>query len=169
MKYFTLFPKTNLEIENKKVVLVDLSIRFKLLDYLKNNQDTLIQLDYEIIEDKRPEQVSYELYNSYAYTWIILTLNNVYNIYEDWVLPQNVLDKRMIKKYGSITNAMNTVVAWYDVNGYEVSSESRLRYRKETAFQRIMKNNSSKKNIKVFTNISVQRIQNDFQAVLKEV
>lgn len=169
MKYFTLFPKTNIEIENKQVVMVDISTRFKLLDYIKKNQDTLIQVDYEIQEEKRPEQVSYELYNSYNYTWIILTLNDVYNIYEDWILPQNVLDKRMIKKYGSIRNAMNTVIAWYDVNGYEVSPESRLRHRKETAFQRIMKENSSKKNIKVFTNISVQRIQNDFQAILKNL
>lgn len=169
MKYFSLLPKTTFELENKEVTMVDISTRFKLLDYIKNNQDTLIQLDYTIKEEMRPEQVTYELYQTYNYTWILLALNSVFNIYEDWVLPQSVVDKRMIKKYGSIRNAMNTPVAWYDKYGYEVSSYSRLKVRTEMAFDRIMKENERKKYIKVFTRISVQRIQNDFQAILKEI
>lgn len=167
MRYFSLFPKTTVEIENKQVSMVDISIRFKLLDYIKNNNETLIKLDYTIEEEKRPEQVSYELYNSYNYTWILLTLNNVYNVYEDWVLPQSVIDKRLIKKYGSIRNAMREVFAWYDENGYEVSPNSRNKKTKKTVFQKVMEENEKRKHIKIFTNISIQRIQNDFQAILK--
>lgn len=169
MRYFSLFPKTTVEIENKQVSMVDISTRFKLLDYIKNNNETLIKLDYTIEEEKRPEQVSYELYNSYNYTWILLTLNNVYNVYEDWVLPQSVIDKRLIKKYGSIRNAMQEVFAWYDENGYEVSPNSRNKKTKKTVFQKVMEENEKRKHIKIFTNISIQRIQNDFQAILKEL
>lgn len=168
MLYFTEFPKTNVLIENKSVTLIDIFARVKLLDYIKNNQDFLIQNDYYIEHEKRPEQISYELYGSYDYTWIILTLNNVYDINTDWVMPQFVLDKRMISKYGSIENANRTVVAWYDRYGYEVSENSKQKVTKETAFQKIMRENELKKNIKVFTTISVKRIQRDFLKLIKD-
>lgn len=168
MKYFTLFPKTTVNIDNKAVSMVDISVRVKLLDYIKNNQDSLLQSDYFIENEKRPEQVSYELYDSYNYTWTILILNNVYNIFEDWVLPQDVIDKRLIREYGSLEEANRKIVRWFDRYGNEVSSRSKGIASYETAFQNIMRENDKKKNIKVFSDISVLKIQNDFKRILKD-
>lgn len=169
MKYFTLFPKTTVQIENKLVPLVDITVRVKLLDYIKKNQDILVQSDYVIEKEARPEQVSFELYESYDFTWTILTLNNVFNIFEDWVQPQSVIEQRLIRQYGSLENANKTIVKWTDQYGYEVSSRSKNKKISESAFQFAMRENDKKKNIKVFSILAVQKVQNDFKRILKQI
>ena len=62
--------------------MIDISVRFKMLDYLKKNNDNLSILKYEIENNERPEEISFEIYDSYDYTWSILLLNNVYNLHE---------------------------------------------------------------------------------------
>lgn len=165
MNYFTLFPKTTLSVENVNVSMVDILTRVKLLDYIKNNNDNLIQYKYTIENELRPEQVSYALYESYDYTWIILILNNVYNVHTDWVLPQTTLEKVIINKYGSIENAYRTTVSWYDKHGYEVSERSENRVTRLSAYDKAMQDNFKKATIQVFTSVAVQKIQNDFKSL----
>ena len=145
MFYFQEFPRTTYNIGGQSVSVVDITVRVKLLDYIKNSRDNLIINDYEIENQKRPEEVSFELYETYDYTWTILILNNVYNIYSDWIRPQELIDKELIKEYGSIENANKVIVSYYDKDGYEVGKTSINKVTSETAFQRIMRENEKKK------------------------
>lgn len=167
MNYFKYFPKTTESIDNTDVSIIDISIRYKLLDYIKTNKDMIIQTGYVVEEEIRPEQVSYELYGSYEYTWILLCLNNVYNIYEDWVQPQSVIDKLLIRKYGSLENSQKKILAWYDRYGYEVSENSKFKVKSVTAYEKILRDNQSKRNIQIFNDVSIQKIQNDFRNTIK--
>lgn len=169
MNYFKYFPKTTESIDNTDVSIIDISIRYKLLDYIKTNKDMIIQTGYVVEEEIRPEQVSYELYGSYEYTWILLCLNNVYNIYEDWVQPQSVIDKLLIRKYGSLENSQKKILAWYDRYGYEVSENSKFKVKSVTAYEKILRDNQSKRNIQIFNDVSIQKIQNDFRNTIKKL
>ena len=167
MFYFRLFPKIEQELENSaKVQLVDISIRSKVLNYLKENNHLTIDT-YLIERDERPEEISYELYSSYDYTWTILVLNNVYNIHEDWFLPQKILDKKILREYGSFANAQQTILSYIDEFGYEVSSLDSKIKKRITAFEKIVKENEEKREVKVFSPEIISRIQFDFESNMK--
>ena len=164
MYFFQEFPKTFYNVKGNPVNLVDITVRVKLLDYIKNNRDNLIINDYEIENEKRPEEVSYEIYEDYEFTWTILVLNDVYSIYTDWVKAQDVLEKDLIRKYGSIENSNNKIIAYYDQYGHEVGATSPSRAKSLTAYEKAIIDNEKRKNIKVFDTIVINRVQVDLSS-----
>ena len=165
MYFFQEFPKTRYAIDGQSVNMVDISVRVKLLDYVKKNQDSLVIINYEIENEKRPEEISFELYDTYDYTWTILLLNDVYSVYKDWVLSQINLDKFITKKYGSIEKENREIVAYYDANGYEVGKTSLGITKTLTAFDKIVKENEAKKTIRVFDPSIINVIQSDLPVI----
>lgn len=56
---------------------------------------------YSIIGDERPDQVSEKFYGSPLYDWVILTTNNILDVYNEWPLSQQAFYDYLIQKYGS--------------------------------------------------------------------
>ena len=105
MQFFSEFPKENFHYKDGySLQLIDIGVRIKLLDYIRdNNLSTVgIRNNYEIVNYKRPEQVCYELYENYDYTWTLLVLNNIYNVYDEWIQPVELVEQKLIKEYGSV-------------------------------------------------------------------
>ena len=167
MLYFKNFPKTVNFVNSKPVFMTDISVRFKMLDYLKKNNEGLSILKYKIENDERPEEISFELYDSYDYTWTILLLNNVYNPHEDWLISEEILDSSVIREYGSLENAQNIFVEFYDEYGYEVSaSDSNVKSR-VSVYEKVFKENRKKEIIDVFDPRIIRKVQNDFESDMK--
>ena len=127
MQFFSEFPKEQFNYKGGySLQLIDIGVRIKLLDYIQNNNLSAVGIrnNYEIVNYKRPEQVSYELYQKHEYTWTLLILNNVYNIYEEWVQLVDLVEQKLIKKYGSIEKANETPVAFYSEFGYEIAEST---------------------------------------------
>lgn len=219
MYFFKDFPKEEFNVGFNRLELIDITTRVKLLDYVKNNKDSLVLLNYEIKNEKKPEQISLELYNTYDYTWTILILNNIYDIYNDWVKPQHVIENELIKKYGSLEEANRIPAHYYSEFGYEIN-ESSMNYCKgqysmrgknytilhqvtenqteayitelnevkikqasidhkgrvfenqgpviETVFEKTMRENDAKKNIRVFDSRIIFRIQTELSQMLSQ-
>tara|TARA_Y100001972_G_C7485354_1_gene246431 strand:- start:110 stop:610 length:501 start_codon:yes stop_codon:yes gene_type:complete len=166
MLYFKLFPKIEYETETSTVSLVDITVRSKVLDYVRNNHHLTIDT-YLIERDERPEEVSFEVYSTFDYTWSILALNKVYNIHLDWFRPQEVLDRQIIREYGSLENAQQTIVEAYDEYGYEVDkSDPNVRSR-VSAFEKIVTENENKREVQVFSPDIISRIHADFESDLR--
>lgn len=56
---------------------------------------------YNIIGDERPDQVSEKFYGSSLYDWVILTTNNILDVYNEWPLSQQAFYDYMLEKYQS--------------------------------------------------------------------
>ena len=56
---------------------------------------------YYIKDDMRPDMVAQELYDDSELDWVILTINNIINIRDQWPLSHNDLYAYMLDKYGS--------------------------------------------------------------------
>lgn len=168
MNFFRNFPKTTMRVENVDVKLIDISIRTKIMDWITKNDEYLIKEKYSLDSEQRPEQASMELYDTTDYTYILLVLNNVYDIYEDWICPSELLDRLIIKKHGSIQNAMRKVYQWYDQYGTEVSPKSPKKYRSLSYYDKLMQDNENKRVIKTLDLASTIRIHNDFAQVLSK-
>lgn len=128
MLFFKEFPKEKFNYNGRySLEIIDITTRIKLLDYVrdhKNLSQAGIRENYEIKDHHRPEEVSYNLYDTYDYAWTILILNNVYNVFEDWVQPQDVIEKRLIREYGSIEKANQEPAGYYTEFGYEIDASS---------------------------------------------
>ncbi len=167
MFYFRTFPKRLQKVDSTQIELIDITIRSKVLSYVKeeakkeNNQGA-VKL-YLNDRYKRPEQISFELYSTYDYTWTILVLNEIYNIHTDWVMPEEVLEKRIRREYGTFDNAQQTFVDFYDEYGYEVSSSDPSVKSRVSAFEKIFLKNEEKKDVKVFDPSIISKIQADFE------
>lgn len=168
MNFFRNFPKTTMRVENVDVKLIDISIRTKIMDWITKNDEYLIKENYSLDREQRPEQASMELYDTTDYTYILLVLNNVYDIYEDWICPSELLDRLIIKKHESIQNAMRKVYQWYDQYGTEVSPKSPKKHRSLSYYDKLMQDNEKKRVIKTLDLASTIRIHNDFAQVLSK-
>lgn len=59
---------------------------------------------YTILGDERPDQVSEKFYGTPLYDWIVLTVNNILDVYNEWPLSQQALYNYLIQKYESEEN-----------------------------------------------------------------
>ena len=59
---------------------------------------------YTIRGDERPDQVADLFYNDPTLDWLILTANNINNVYEEWPKTQYAFNEHLLQKYGSYEN-----------------------------------------------------------------
>lgn len=92
-------------------------------------QNTSFFTKYTIVGDERPDQVSEKFYGTPLYDWVILTVNNILDVYNEWPLSQQALYDYLIQKYESeenlysvkhyktleIRNSLNQIVQKSDV------------------------------------------------------
>lgn len=116
MNLFTLYPKVNYDLNSfDKVRAIDIQASFKIRNYIKNYRGISYQ-PYIIQDGERPDNVSYRLYTDSSYDWLILLVNDMYSIYDDWPKTSAELERYIIAKYGSISNASSTIKYYYDAD-----------------------------------------------------
>jgi hypothetical protein len=54
---------------------------------------------YFLKDDDIPESLSYDVYHNVLHYWSILIINKIVDPFSEWVLPTNVLEKFVDKKY----------------------------------------------------------------------
>lgn len=63
---------------------------------------------YSIVGDERPDQVSEKFYGTPLYDWVILTTNNIIDVYNEWPLSQQAFYDYLIEKYETEENFYQT-------------------------------------------------------------
>lgn len=107
MGYFNRFPLVNYD----KALQVNLTRRISMSNDFKTNP--AVYYEYEIRDDDTPENLADRLYDDAELCWIILQLNSIVNIYEEWPRTQYELDEYINSKYDDPTgihhwNAIST-------------------------------------------------------------
>ena len=96
--------------------------------------------EYVIPDNQRPDNIAYAVYNNPFYDWVILIVNNIGNIYEQWPKNNNELVDYCNKKYNNIYGTHHyETVNFYDSNnnlvlpaGLEVPSDFSFTYSDNT-------------------------------------
>ena len=94
-------------------------------------------------------------------------LNKVYNFREDWLLSGDVFENMIIKKYGSVENAENTILYCLDEYGYEVSTSDKNIKSRVSAYEKLFEENEAKRIIDVFSPNIIRSLQNDFEKSIR--
>jgi len=94
--YPSLLPKSTRSDE--KIRVKNLFRRAKLRT--DANGLTLTQM-YQIPEGERPEMTAEKLYEDPELDWVVLTVNNIVSVRDQWPLTNNELQNYLLEKYGS--------------------------------------------------------------------
>ena len=80
------------------VLAKNLFRRIKIRDDLS---DVILGFEkYTIKNNQRPDQVADEVYGNVNYDWVILLVNNIINVYDEWPMTEQELYNYMVRKYG---------------------------------------------------------------------
>jgi len=109
-EYFTNFPKIRYNFREKGkeyVTVTDITKRVRLKQQMLSNISS--SFVYRIENGERPDMLSYRIYGSVDYTWLILLMNDIIDPYYDWPLTDDNFNSYIKQKYGSILSARNTI------------------------------------------------------------
>ena len=191
LSFFKNYPVKELKQDGVTRSIVDLS------RYVRSSNDLLLKkyeyFDYEINGSERPDQVSYKVYGSIEFYWVILVTNNIRNIWTDWPLGQNEFESYIVKKYGSIAAAQDSTyrnIAQQDIykastaslpeliiaNGEAidattisnytlVGSPSNVDYRITSDYEREVDLNNAKRNIKLVKKSLVSTMRDELKTL----
>lgn len=109
-KYFKNFPLINYDGK----LLRNIMLKSAFIGNL-NLGDTEFYT-YEVKDGERPTTVAFNYYGSIDYVWLVFLSNQISDPYFEWVLSSEELDAHIIKKYGSIEEAQQTIVEYKNIH-----------------------------------------------------
>lgn len=109
LHYFDYFPLTSYDIDkdNNTIVVTDIMHRFKLRDVLKSK--AVLFHEYTVGSAERPEHVAAKFYGRSKLDWLILIANEMLDPHFDWPMNHWQFQDFIIGKYGSLSNAHQTI------------------------------------------------------------
>ena len=113
MAFFKYFTQRWHELPTgEKILLCNITRRVAITQAAKEQRTIL--LDYEIKGNERPEVLSYRLYGTTDYWWVVLMVNNILDVDAQWPLNHEELENLIERKYG---DARGDTHHWTDVDG----------------------------------------------------
>lgn len=120
---FQLFPKIDYKVNDYDTIRgVDITVSAKLKRYLKTYRALALR-PYIVKDGELPEVISTKIYGSPKYSYVLLIINEVHSLFDDWPKNSITFKKYLIEKYGSIVYTQNTTHSWYTGNDNVVSEE----------------------------------------------
>lgn len=114
--FFRYFPTIAYKTDNHNSVLTDITISFLQKRIFLNKSYNFRR--YTVIEGERPEEVSYKLYNTVRFHWVLLFLNNIIDPMTDWFMSSDLLLDFTAAKYPEIQNDPTNSSGIYGINHY---------------------------------------------------
>jgi hypothetical protein len=179
MEYFSTFPYIlypDLSNTQENIFIQDITIRV-ILNELGMNTKTLFY-NYTIVDGDTPEILAEKFYKNYNYHWVILLINNIFDVQFDWPLTSNEFNEYITKKYGSVVKAMQEKV--YVIYPYGSYTDSYIvpyltyvnyppNQRKMTTMYDIeMEENNKKRNIRILKPEYVEKFVFQFNALVNK-
>jgi hypothetical protein len=116
MSIFNNYPKVNYKIDDYDyLTAIDITNNYKIRKILNSYRGISYQ-PYVIQDGERPDNVSQKLYGTPNYDWIILFVNEIHSIYDEWPKDREAFKQYIIEKYGSLSVAQSTIKYYYDAN-----------------------------------------------------
>lgn len=107
VNYFKNFPL----VQYNDTTLRNLMLKAKVAKSLIQSYDTFYP--YTIKTGETPTSIAYDYYGSVNFVWLIFLANDIIDPYYDWPLEDDAFNEFIVKKYGSIVNALNINNATY--------------------------------------------------------
>ena len=84
------------------ITVKNLFMRGKLREDIFQNASVFTK--YKVEGDNRPDNVAFEVYGDADLDWLVLTCNNIINVYDEWPMTQVSFESYLLDKYGTYEN-----------------------------------------------------------------
>ncbi len=98
--FFRYFPNISYKVDNYTAELTDITVGFLQKRLFLNSAYKFRR--YTILEGERPEEVSYKLYGTTRFHWVLLFLNRIVDPLTDWFMSTDLLWDFTEAKYPEI-------------------------------------------------------------------
>jgi len=171
VEFFRNFPTITYNNKQAKNIL----LRAALREVVKKSYSYYMPLTVE--PGERTDMIASDLYRDAGYDWLVRFANSdVIDPYFDWYLTDEQIELKLIKKYGSVTTAINTVVHYTDnanssviinTDTYDLlSAGDKTNYTPVTAYEYETNTNLDHRNIIVINPTYTQQIDNELEKKL---
>ena len=173
MAQYSFYPKIKYQINPfTELKVVDITISTKIKQALKNYNAIAIT-PYTVQNGDRPDAVSYFLYGTPYYEYILLMVNNIESVYDQWPKDDTTFENYIIEKYGSVAAARTGYKYYYTEDGDIVSEEywqtlTGARKYRETFYEYETRLNDEKARIRVLELPYIVRFESDLQEILSQ-
>tara|TARA_B100001996_G_scaffold87556_1_gene64844 strand:- start:14 stop:877 length:864 start_codon:yes stop_codon:yes gene_type:complete len=104
MAYFTHLPTVAVRTSSYRTNNVDPYTLarniFRRIKIRESLEDVIMGFDqYTIAVNERPDQVAYKKYGNMSYDWIVLLCNNIINLYDEWPMSEDELERYIDSVY----------------------------------------------------------------------
>tara|TARA_B100001996_G_scaffold147185_1_gene112130 strand:+ start:2292 stop:3173 length:882 start_codon:yes stop_codon:yes gene_type:complete len=104
MAYFTHLPDVYVRTSSYRQNNVDpftlAKNIFRRIKIRENLDDIILGFDqYTVKNNQRPDQVALDIYGNMQYDWVVLLVNNIINIYEEWPMSEDELERYIDSTY----------------------------------------------------------------------
>ena len=173
---FYFFPKIYYKINSYDYLRVtDISITTKLRSFLNLYRQTNLR-PYVVRDGETPDLVSYRVYGSPKYDYIVLMSNDIRNYYDEWPMSYTVLNEYIEQKYGSIEYARTNYAKYYTSDNEEISADAWQEqsiadptYYRVSYYDYEMTLNDNKSKIKLLNPSLVVQFEVELQQLLSEI
>ena len=110
-RYFDKFE----QIQYANTTVRNITQRTVFLNSVYNNP--FFYYPYDIQQGERPDMIADRYYGDQYMSWLLYMSNKVIDPYHDWYVDQTTFEEFIVKKYGSLANAM-TKIKYYRNNWY---------------------------------------------------
>jgi hypothetical protein len=173
MALYSFYPKIKYQIDPfTELKVVDITISTKIKQALRNYNAIAIK-PYIVKNGDRPDAVSQLLYGTPYYEYILLMVNNIESVYDQWPKDDTTFENYISEKYGSVAAARNSFKYFYTPDGDIVSEEywqtipGATKYR-ETFYEYEIRLNDEKARIRVLELPYIVRFESDLQEILSQ-
>jgi len=104
--YFSSFPT----VEYNGSYITNITLRAKFIEASKRINLTFYP--YTIREGERPDQIAFYYYDDPAFSWLVFLSNNIMDPYFEWPMSNDVMNKFLAKKYGSVYDSQQTITGY---------------------------------------------------------
>lgn len=114
--FFRYFPSISYKVDNYNSLLTDISVGFIRRRIFLNKPYKFRR--YTVLEGENPEAVSYKLYGTVRFHWVILFLNNIVDPMTDWFMNSDLLLDFTEAKYPEIENDITKSSGIFGINHF---------------------------------------------------
>lgn len=121
---FYYYPKIYYKINDYDYLRgTDISIFTKINPLIESFGQTSLR-DYNVTDGELPYYISHKIYGNPKYDYIILIVNKIRNVYDEWPKSYKVFNDYIESKYGSLNYARSNYAKYYTSDGYELSKDA---------------------------------------------
>tara|TARA_R100001082_G_C4331654_1_gene145941 strand:+ start:94 stop:981 length:888 start_codon:yes stop_codon:yes gene_type:complete len=133
MSYFNYLPNVQVRTSSYRTNNVDpyklAKNIFRRIKIRENLDDIILGFNqYTIKNNQRPDQVALEIYGTMEYDWVVLLTNNIINLYDEWPMSEDELERYIDSEYEEDADSVHHWVTQKvtDTRGRTLLKEGRI-------------------------------------------